>query len=188
MTLCIIQCIVQKVLFMQFKNHGGVIVDLGNVLIDHTHTTPQLVENGDYSTIPEVEGAFEALSTLNVAFGGNVTVVYNATNFTRELIIDWFKKHNFVERTGIPLSRVCRTLAGRDKTPHISQMSNTHYGTTLVIDDRSEVLLRFVGKARLFLFNPHAEEVEYYRFTGVMHHVTVVRTWKEILEKLGFVT
>ncbi len=170
---------------MQIKKHGGIIVDLGNVLIDHTHTTPQLVASGDYSKIPEVEGAFKALKILSLRFGGNVTVVYNATDFTHDRIIRWFITHDFVERTGIPLSRVLRTIAGRDKTPHIEQESCTHYGTTIVIDDRSEVLLGFVGKASLFLFNPRAEEVEYHRFTGVMHHVTVVRTWKETLEKLG---
>lgn len=167
------------------KLHGGAIVDLGNVIIAHwlSDITPANFHTIDYNLIPEVPGAFEALRELNKMFGGNVTVVYKATDVATEKILAWLDYHGFVRRTGIPLSQVIRTSDGRNKTGHIDQSNETHCGTTIVVDDRLEVMSHFVGKGvpNLFLFHPQTEEVQQFRHTGALAHCRIVQTWQEIM-------
>jgi hypothetical protein len=170
------------------KQKGGAIVDLGNVIIAHwlSNITPENFHTIDYNSIPEVPGVFDSLKRLNDKFGGNVTVVYKATDVATEKILAWLAHHRFTERTGIPLERVDRTKGGRDKTLHMDQSSETHYGTTVVVDDRLEVLSYFVGKvAHLFLFHPQRQEVEQWSGTGALPHVLVVETWQEIEDILN---
>jgi hypothetical protein len=165
------------------KQKGGAIVDLGNVIIAHwlSNITPENFHTIDYNSIPEVPGVFDSLKRLNDKFGGNVTVVYKATDIATEKILAWLAHHQFMERTGIPLERVDRTKGGRDKTLHMGQSSETHYGTTVVVDDRLEVLSYFVGKVPyLFLFRPQQHEIEQFNSTGALSHVHVVQTWEEI--------
>lgn len=165
------------------KQKGGVIVDLGNVIIAHwlSNITPENFLTIDYNSIPEVPGVFDSLKRLNDKFGGNVTVVYKATDIATEKILAWLAHHQFTERTGIPFERVDRTKGGRDKTTHMDQSSETHYGTTIVVDDRLEVLSHFVGKVtHLFLFRPQQQEVEQWSSTGALSHVHVVESWQEI--------
>ncbi|MEI6238273.1 MAG: hypothetical protein WCP15_01915 [bacterium] len=162
---------------------GGAIVDLGNVIIAHwmSNITPENFDTIDYNSIPEVPGVFDSLKKLNEKFGGNVTVVYKATDIATEKILSWLSYHRFTERTDIPFDRVCRTVNGRDKTPHSNQSSSTHHGTTVVVDDRLEVLSFFVGKVpNLFLFHPQQSEVKNFEGTGALTHVHVVETWMEI--------
>ncbi len=170
------------------KQRGGAIIDLGNVIIAHwlSNITSENFYTIDYNSIPEVPGAFDSLKWLNDRFGGNVTVVYKATDIATEKILAWLACHQFKERTGIPFERVDRTKGGRDKTIHINQSSMTHYGTTLVVDDRLEVMSYFVGKvSSLFLFRPQEQEVEQFRHTGAFSYVHVVQTWQEILDFLS---
>lgn len=165
------------------KQHGGAIIDLGNVIIAHwlSNITPENFDTIDYNSIPEVPGVFDSLKRLNDKFGGNVTVVYKATDVATEKILAWLAHHNFTERTGIPLERVDRTKGGRDKTLHMDQSSSTHYGTTIVVDDRLEVMNYFVGKVPyLFLFHPQQQEVDQFSGTGALEHVYIVHTWQEI--------
>ena len=165
--------------------HGGAIVDLGNVIIAHwlSNITPENFDTIDYNSIPEVPGVFDSLKRFNDQFGGNVTVVYKATDVATEKILEWLKHHRFFERTGISFDRVRRTSSGRDKTPFIEQSSHSHHGTTVMVDDRLEVLSYFVGNVpNLFLFRPQSQEVEQFRNTGALAHVHVVTTWKEIEE------
>ena len=170
------------------KQKGGAIVDLGNVIIAHwlSNITPENFLTIDYNSIPEAPGVFDVLKRLNDKFGGNVTVVYNSTGIATEKILTWLSSHRFTERTGIPFERVHRTVKGRDKTPHLEQSSRTHYGTTMVVDDRLEVLSHFVEKVpNLFLFRPQREEVEKFKHTGALSHVRVVKTWQEIEDLLS---
>lgn len=170
------------------KSKGGAIVDLGNVIIAHwlSNITPENFHEIDYNSIPEVPGVFDGLKRLNGKFNGNVTVVYKATDVATEKILAWLAHRRFTERTGISFERVCRTRNSRDKTPHLDQSSETHYGTTVVVDDRLEVMSHFVGKVpHLFLFRPQQQEIEQYRYTGALDHVRVVETWKEIMDTLG---
>ena len=166
------------------KQKGGAIVDSGNVTIAYLQSNirPENFDVIDYNSIPEVPGVFDSLKRLNERFGGNVTVVYNATDVATGKILDWFAHHHFTERTGIPLERVVRTTGGRDKTLHLDQSSETHYGTTVVVDDRLEVMSYFVGKevSHLFLFRPQQQEVEQFRSTGALAHVCIVQSWQEI--------
>lgn len=175
--------------------HAGGLVDVGNAIIDHTNTTRELVDHGDYNTIPEVIGAFDGLKRFSEQFGGNVSCIYKATDTADEKIRQWLVHHRFTERTGIPLERVFRTTDGRNKTGHINQTSLTHYGTTVVVDDRIEVLSHFVGKVpHLFLFRFQRREVEelirlgQYEevvMTGVWDHVHRVDSWSQIREILN---
>lgn len=170
------------------KQKGGAIVDLGNVIIAHwlSNITPENFHTIDYNSIPEVPGVFDSLKRLNDKFDGNVTVVYKATDIATEKILAWLAHHQFTERTGIPLERVDRTKGGRDKTLHTDQSSSTHYGTTVVVDDRLEVLSHFVGKvSHLFLFRPQQQEVEQWNGGGILSHVHVVQTWQEIEDALN---
>lgn len=170
------------------KQKGGVIVDLGNVIIAHwlSNITPENFHTIDYNSIPEVPGVFDSLKRLKDRFGGNVTVVYKATDVATEKILAWLAHHRFTERTGIPLSRVDRTKGGRDKTLHMDQSSPTHYGTTVVVDDRLEVISYFVGRVpHLFLFRPQQQEVEQFNGTGALSHCHVVQSWQEIEDVLN---
>ncbi len=170
------------------KHKGGAIVDLGNVIIAHwmSNTTPENFVTIDYNSIPEVPGAFDGLKQLNDLFAGNVTVVYKATDIATEKILGWLAHHQFVERTGIPLERVRRTEGGRDKTLSLEQSSPTNQGTTLVIDDRLEVMTYFAGKvSHLFLFRSQPQEVQQFSGSGALAHVTVVQTWEEIMRSCG---
>lgn len=174
------------------KQYGGAIVDLGNVTIAHYRSkiTKKNFNTIDYNSIPEVPGAFDGLKRLNDRFGGNVTVVYNATDIADEKIRAWLVYHKFTELTGIPLERVVRTKNGRDKTSFMDQSSATHYGTTVVIDDRLEVMSYFVGKVPLLLLfrfqlREIAELVKRRRLCNVLEsdvvsHVQQVKTWQEI--------
>jgi hypothetical protein len=165
------------------KQKGGVIVDVGNVIIAHwlSNTTPDSFRTLDYTTIPEVPGVFDSLKRFNDTFGGNVTAVYKATDIADEKIVAWLAHHRFTVRTGIPFERVFRTKGGRDKTVHMDQSSTTHCGTTVVVDDRLEVMSYFVGKVpNLFLFRPQQQEVEQWSGTGAISHVHVVQSWQEI--------
>lgn len=162
---------------------GGVIVDLGNVIIAHrlSNITPENFDTIDYNSIPEVPGCFDSLKRLNEKFGGNVTVVYKATDIATEKILGWLAHHQFTERTGISMERVKRTNGGRDKTSHIDQSTSTHHGTTVMVDDRLEVLSHFVGKVPyLFLFQPQESEIEAFRYTGALAYCRIVKTWHEI--------
>jgi hypothetical protein len=172
------------------KTRGGLIVDLGNVIIAHWLSKVRLTRANfhkvDYSSIPEVPGAFRSLKGFNTLFGGNVTVVYKATNVATEKVLAWLKRHRFSERTGIAKDRVVRTKKGRDKTAFMRQSTKTHYGTTVVVDDRLEVLSHFVAKRKkkkvphLFLFRPRPREVGKWKKTGALDHVYVVQTWQEV--------
>ena len=165
------------------KQKGGAIVDLGNVIIAHwlSNITPENFHTIDYNSIPEVPGVFDSLKRLSDRFGGNVTVVYKATDIATEKILAWLAHHQFTERTGIPLERVDRTKGGRDKTLHMDQSSPTHYGTTVVVDDRLEVMSYFVGKVpNLFLFRPQQQEVALFSSSGVISYVHVGESWQEI--------
>jgi hypothetical protein len=170
--------------------HGGAVVDMGDVIIAHRLSsipvTQENYEKLDYNIIPEEPGAFEGLRWLNERFGGNVSVVYKATDFADERILGWFAYHCVTERTGIPLDRVVRTRDGRDKSSHLEQSSATHYGTTVQIDNRLEVLSYSARKVPdLFLFQPQVAEVENYRYTGARALVRVVWTWDEIINVLS---
>jgi hypothetical protein len=165
------------------RKHGGAIVDMGNVIIAHwlSNISPENFDTIDYNAIPEVPDAIESLAKLHTLFGGNVTVVYKATNTATDKIINWMVHHHFRKRTGILYERVIRTLNGRDKTEHIAQSSRGFQGTTVVVDDRLEVLRYFIGIVpNLFLFRPQAQEIAQFNTNNEMSRVHVVQTWKEI--------
>ncbi len=170
------------------KQHGGAIVDLGNVIVAHwlSKITPENFLTIDYNSIPEAPGVCESLKRINELFGGNVTVVYNSTGIADEKIRVWLETHKFIERTGIPLERIRRTTHGRDKTPFMEQSTDTHYGTTVVVDDRLEVMNKFVERVpNLFLFRPQAKEIDEFKHTGSLSHVHIVQSWQEIEDALN---
>lgn len=167
---------------------GGLITDLGNVIIAYwlSDITPENFDSIDYNAIPEVPGVFASLRRFNRHFDGNVTVMYKATNVAMEKIYGWLASHKFSGRTGIPLDRVVHSVHGRDKTAHINQASQLYFGTTVVVDDRLEVLSYFVGKVpSLFLFRPQSHEVEQFKHTGALNNVQTVQTWAEIERLVG---
>lgn len=166
---------------------GGVLVDFGNVIIAHwlTDITQDNFDTIEYNLIPEVPDAFDGLKLLNESCGGNLLVIYNATNVAEEKIRKWLLCHDFAARTGISLTRVVRSKTGRDKLAHVQHWCDIDYRITVVVDDRLEVLNRFVDKAPvLFLFRPQAEEVKLFNHGETLSRVRVVWTWSEIIESL----
>jgi hypothetical protein len=164
------------------RQHDGLITDLGNVIIAYwlSNITPENFDTIDYNSIPEVPGSFESLMRFNVALNGRVTVAYKATNVAETKILAWFRAHRFSERTGIPMDRVVRSVS-RGKTAHLAQFGETYPNTSIIVDDRLEVLSHFVEKTPyLFLFRPQPGEIEEFRNTGALAHATVVQTWQEI--------
>jgi hypothetical protein len=181
------------------KLHGGAIVDIGNVIIAYwlSKLTSKNYHTYPFDTIPEEPGAFDGLHKLNEMFGGNVTIVWKATDDAVGKNMRWLELHRFCERTGIPMAHIERMI-GEDraaKTHYIHQSSQTHEGTTVVIDDRLEVLSHFVGKVpHLFLFRFQLRELVQLRQqgrldrvlkTGVMDHVHFVESWSEIMQILN---
>jgi|GEM_PF-1580895 len=174
------------------KQFGGAIVDLGNIIVDHIAygTEKKPIKDVDYSSIPEVEGCFDGLKRLNLLFGGNVSIIYNAKDFSDKQIIGWLTQHKLIERTGITIERVFRNRIrpgnSRDKTGFLDQSSETHFGVTVVVDDRLEVINHFIQKGvrHPFLFRPQPDEIEKFRCTGTLSKTHIVETWKELLESL----
>jgi len=172
------------------KLHGGAIVDIGNVIIAYRFTdlTDKNYDTYPFHTIPEEPGAFEGLKLLNERFGGNVTIVWKATGDAVGKNMKWLQDHEFERRTGIQMTRIER-MKGEDraaKTRFIDQSSETYEGTTVVIDDRLEVLSHFIGKVpKLLLFRPQLKEVHKYAHTGALAHVKVVWEWSEIMKELN---
>jgi hypothetical protein len=168
---------------------GGAIVDIGNVIIAYrlSGLNRQNYHLYDFDSIPEEPGCFESLKKLNDEFGGNITVVWKATDDAVGKNMRWLECHRFSERTGIPMTKIKRIGEDRrEKTNYIDQTSLTHYGTTIVVDDRLEVLSHFVGKVpNLFLFQPQAQEIEQFKHTGALNHVHTVLSWQEINQILN---
>ncbi|MBA3788885.1 hypothetical protein H0X32_00625 [Patescibacteria group bacterium] len=165
----------------------GAIVDLGNVIIAHwlTNTSPENFHTINYNAIPEVPNAMESLRIICDKFSGNITVAYNATNVAEQKIQAWLMTHSFFERTGISPDRVIRSTTGRDKTQYINQETLTNRGTTIVVDDRLEVLNFFVEKVKnLFLFHPQQSEVEEFNHTETLSHVIVVHDWINVISSI----
>lgn len=170
------------------KLHGGAIVDIGNVVIAYrlSDLTSENYDTYDFDSIPEEPGAFQALELMNIFFDGNVTIAWKATDDAVGKNMRWLRLKKFNERTGIPQTRIERIgLDRKGKTDFIGQSSETHEGTTVVIDDRLEVLCHFVGKVpHLFLFRPQLKEVHRYASTGALAHVKVVWSWDHIIKEL----
>ncbi|MDD5165548.1 MAG: hypothetical protein PHG25_03390 [Candidatus Pacebacteria bacterium] len=168
---------------------GGAIVDIGNVIIAYrlSGLNRENYHSYDFDSIPPEPGCFDTLKQLNEEFGGNITVVWKATDDAVGKNMQWLQTHQFTELTGIPVNRIRRIGAHRaEKVDFIDQTSQTHGGTTIVIDDRLEVLSHFVGKVpNLFLFRPQQPEVEQFSGTGALSHVHVVQSWQEIREILA---
>ena len=167
---------------MEYKT-GGLIVDLGNVIIAHwlSNITSSNFDEVDYNLIPEVPGAFASLKKFCLHFEGNISVIYNATDIASEKIIEWLHYHRFVEQTGISLDRVMRSKTGRDKTPYLSQRSGSYHDTSIVIDDRLEVLAHFVGKVPyLFLFRPREDEIAAFSRDNILSQINIVTSWPEL--------
>ena len=173
--------------------HGGAIIDVGNVIIPYylTDISPANYHSFDFDKIPESTGSFNTLGWLSGILGGNISLVYKATADADGKTLRWLRMHNLTERTGIPKERIRRIpedpVNGRDKTIFMDQSTPTHYGTTIVIDDRLEVLAKFVEKQvpHLFLFHPQQEEVANFAHTGALDHVRIVHTWLEIRRALS---
>ncbi len=179
------------------KQHGGAIVDMGNVIIAYrlSGLTTENYEQYDFDSIPENPGCFETLKWLNGKFGGNISIVWKSTNDAVGNNIQWLKSHNFTELTGIPMERIHRIGEDRqEKTNYIHQFSQTHFGTTVVVDDRLEVLSHFVDQVpNLFLFRFQVQELGELRrkekldqviSTCVADRVRQVQTWMEIRKAL----
>lgn len=116
-------------------------------------------------------------------------MVYKASNDATGKTLAWLEQHDFSARTGIAFSRIHRIIENgenRDKTPFMNQSSDTHHGTTVVVDDRLQVMGNFIGKVpSLFLFRAQLDEVLKFRHEGALAKTIRVMDWKTICAKLG---
>lgn len=156
-------------------------VDIGNVIINHrlTNKNDETLHEERYSTIPAAEDVYESLKKLNDEnFHGNIFLISKCTPWAEEKILAWLKDNDFYNKTGVRPENVffCRERHEKDK---ICKDNNIKY----FIDDRLEVLSHMVNTVpHLFLYQPNQAEIDEYR--QFLPKVTVVESWKEIVDKI----
>jgi len=155
-------------------------VDIGNVIINHRLVDPndKTLHEERYSTIPSVEGSFEALKKLNNYFNGQVYLISKCTEWAQEKILIWFKDNNFYTRTGISPENVYFVRERHEKDVLCRKLRITHF-----IDDRLEVLSHMIESTpKLYLFQPEKGETE--KFKDFLTKVTIVNSWSEIINQI----
>jgi hypothetical protein len=155
-------------------------VDFGNVIIGH-----RTVDRNDtalyeerYSTIPENEGAFEALKKLHDHFEGRIYIISKCTEWAETRIKKWLEDNQLYSRTGIDQKDVYFVRERHEKDAICRKLGITHF-----IDDRLEVLSHMIGSTpNLYLFMPDTDEVN--EFKVFLPKVTVVDGWGAVVEKI----
>jgi hypothetical protein len=156
-------------------------IDIGNVIINHrlTDKDDTTLHEERYSTIPVMDGAFDAIKKLNDnKFHGNIFLISKCTPWAQEKILAWLADNDFYGKTGVKQENVffCRERHEKDK---ICSDNNITY----FIDDRLEVLSHMVDSVpNLFLFQPDQIEVD--EFKQFLPKVVRVENWVEILENI----
>lgn len=156
-------------------------VDIGNVIINHrvVDKNDKILYKDCYSSIPAVEGVFEALHTLTTErFKDNVFLVSKCTSWAQKRILSWLRDNNFYKRTGIKPEKVFFCREGSEKKKICGSLGITHF-----IDNRLEVLSHLIDQvSTLYLFQPDEAEVD--DFIQFLPEVTVVISWQQIVEKI----
>jgi carboxypeptidase C (cathepsin A) len=150
-------------------------VDIGNVIINNRLNHLQSLHEKGYAILPVVEGALEGLQTLNESFKGNVHLISKCTEWAQEQILRWLKAHNFYNLTGINSDHIHFVRERHEKDLICQKL-----GVTNFIDDRLEVLSHMIKSTpHLLLFQPDSTEIK--AFEKFLRNVTVVNSWKEVL-------
>ncbi|MFN8609682.1 MAG: hypothetical protein U0931_19235 [Vulcanimicrobiota bacterium] len=149
---------------------GGVIIDRQNDRTDTSFFGP------NYLKTSPCEGVFECLQAASRA-GFEIHVVSKCGPNTQRKTLEWLQHHDFYRRTGVLPERVhfCRTRP--QKAPICRQHRISYF-----VDDRLDVLDHLSDVARLFLFQPNAEDEARWR-RG--HRARLVRRWAEVLEEIA---
>ncbi|MFF5053198.1 hypothetical protein ACFY1S_08440 [Micromonospora sp. NPDC000663] len=148
-------------------------VDIGGVIIEPADEDADTSFFGaHYLRTPPVDGAFDALATLEPAFD-EVHLVSKCGEATERRTRQWLAHHDFPARTGIPAERVhfCRTR--RDKAPIARRLGLTHF-----VDDKLEVLGYLDSVPHRYLFRPCPAQVAAY--AALLPHVHRVESWPEL--------
>lgn len=149
---------------------GGVIIDRQNDETDTSFFGP------NYLKTTACEGVFDCLRQATEA-GFEIHVVSKCGPNTQRKTLEWLQHHDFYRRTGMDPQRVhfCRTRP--EKAPICTQHGITHF-----VDDRLDVLDYLTDVARLFLFQPNAQDEGRWR-RG--HRARLVSRWSEVLEEIA---
>lgn len=158
-------------------------VDVGGVILDFIKyfDTDRDFSGDNYLQTPEIEGAIDAIASLNKGrFKDRVHVVtrYDAT-YGPGRVIEWLEHKGFFTRTGIPMERYHPCTERHEKAPICLELGITHF-----VDDRAEVLSHMIDQVgHLYLFrSPDAERPEFSSFTP---HFQQVDSWDALLKELS---
>lgn len=155
-------------------------IDIGGVIIGGANGNSDTSFFGDnFLSTPEVTGAIAAISGLvTLRFGTRVCLISKCGPRTANKTLEWFKYHDFYDRTGISPDRVhfCRKRAG--KRAIAAELGVTHY-----IDNRLEVLgLLSPVVPKLLLFQPDQNEVS--EFAQFLPKVVIAHSWADVTAAL----
>jgi hypothetical protein len=130
-------------------------IDVGRVLIypgDESKPDTSFI-GGSLETAlntPPYPGMFDVVPSLVAGFGGAAWIVSKCGPKIQDRTLQWFRRHCFFERTGIPVSNVRFCLKRPEKAIHCRELGITHF-----IDDRTDVLEPMLGVVQhLYLFGP----------------------------------
>lgn len=158
-------------------------IDIGNVIIDHRtlsdSSRPTLDLETQYSQIPEIPGACDAIRTLaEKYFNANIYLVSKATPWAQEKIRQWLLDHDFYVRTTVSPDSVSFCAERAEKQALCADVGITHF-----IDDRLEVLSHLVKSVpHLYLFRP--DDTEERGFDAILPLVTRVESWSEVVSDI----
>lgn len=157
-------------------------IDIGNVIINH-----RLIDKNDktllekhYSTIPAVDGVFDAIKKLNKEkFHGDIFLISKCTPWAQEKILAWLKDNDFYGKTGVEQGNVYFCRERHEKEKICRELGVTHF-----VDDRLEVLSHMVEKIpNLYLFQPCQSEVsEHVKYLPNVH---MVENWGQLLREIN---
>jgi hypothetical protein len=153
-------------------------IDVGRVLTspgDSTRPDTSFIGGSleDALDTPPYDGMFDAVPALVERFEGRVWIVSKCGPRIQQRTLQWFDRHRFFERTGIPRNHVRFCLRRPDKAIHCRELGITHF-----IDDRTDVLEPMTGIVpNRYLFGPQRG-----RLPAGMHHVA---TWREAMKAIA---
>ncbi|MBL8264301.1 MAG: hypothetical protein JNM58_17955 [Xanthomonadaceae bacterium] len=152
-------------------------IDVGRVLIspgDHHAPDTSFIGGSleDAMNTPPYDGMFDVVPALVERFGGRAWIVSKCGPRIQQRTLQWFERHRFFERTGIPRDQVRFCLKRPDKAIHCRELGITHF-----IDDRIDVLEPMSGIVpNRYLFGPQRGRAP----AGMRH----VMTWRDVAKAL----
>ncbi len=156
-------------------------VDFGGVIVPRaTGEEDTSFFDGNPMQTPQVPGAIEALTTINIdsPFTDNTWVVSKGSPNTEAKTRHWLAAHDFYDQTLIWPERVLFTPKRIGKLAIAQELELTHF-----VDDTIEVLGYLAGTVpNLYLFNSDPNAAKGYE--TILSQITRVTSWPELTDLL----